>query len=258
MDIQAFNRVAWDKEVDQGNPFTKPIGREVVAAAQQGQWNLYLTNTKPVPRDWFPELQGCEVLCLASGGGQQGPLFAAIGAKVTVFDISPNQLAQDRFVAERDGLEIKTVAGDMADLSVFSDHQFDLIIHPPSNLFVPDVEPVWREAHRVLRPQGVLLAAFMNPTEYIFDIYRLDHEEVLEVKHPLPFSSLTNLNAEERSRTFGQDAPLEFSHTLEDQIGGQLAAGFVLTGFYEDQRPDELIGKFIPSTFATRAVKMPI
>jgi ubiquinone/menaquinone biosynthesis C-methylase UbiE len=255
MDIQAFNRTARDKEVENDNPFTRPISREVIAAARQGEWTFYLTNTKPVPQDWFPNLRGCDVLCLASGGGQQGPLFAAVGANVTVFDISSNQLAQDRYVAERDRLEIKTVEGDMADLSVFSDHQFDLIIHPVSNLFVPDVHPVWAEAYRVLRPHGILLAAFMNPTEYIFDIYRLDHEEELEVKHPLPFSSLSSLTEEERERYFGLDAPIEFSHTLEDQIGGQLKAGFILTGFYEDRRPDELIGKYIPSTFATKAIK---
>jgi ubiquinone/menaquinone biosynthesis C-methylase UbiE len=220
MDIQAFNRTAWDKEVESGNPFTIPVSAEVIAAARQGQWKFYLTSTKPVPPEWFPHLTGCRVLCLASGGGKQGPILAAAGAKVTVFDISPKQLAQDRFVAERDGLEIETVEGDMADLSVFPDHSFDLIVQPVSNLFVPDVQPVWTEAFRVLCPQGILLAAFMNPTTYIFDLYRLDHEEALEVKHPLPFSSLNSLTEAERAQYFGPDAPIEFSHTLENQIGG--------------------------------------
>lgn len=255
MNIQDFNRAAWDREVEDGNPFTVPTSAETIAAARQGRWEIYLTNTKPVPREWFPNMNGCDVLCLASGGGQQGPILAAAGANITVFDISPRQLAQDRVVAERDGLGIRTVEGDMSDLSVFPDACFDLVVHPVSNLFVPDVHPVWAEAYRVLRPQGILLASFMNPTEFIFDLYRLDHEEVLEVKHPLPFSSLSSLTAAERKRYFGPDAPLEFSHTLEDQIGGQLKAGFLLTGFYEDRRPDELIGKYIPSSFATRAVK---
>ena len=78
-----------------------------------------LTNTKPVPRPWFSDLEGIDVLCLASGGGQQAPIFAAAGANVTVLDNSPRQLAQDRFVAERDSLDLKTVEGDMADLSMF-------------------------------------------------------------------------------------------------------------------------------------------
>src|SRR5580658_7124734 len=98
------------------------------------------------------------MLCLASGGGQQGPILAAAGANVTVFDNSPAQLAQDRLVAEREGLVIETVQGDMANLCVFKDARFDLIIHPVSNVFVPDVKPVWREAYRILKPGGALLS----------------------------------------------------------------------------------------------------
>ncbi len=256
MDIRAFNRDAWDNEVEKDNPYTKVVSADVVAAARQGRWNIFLTDKKPVPRAWFPDLKGLEVLGLAAGGGQQGPILAAAGARVTVFDNSPKQLAQDRFVAKRDALDITTVEGDMADLSVFPAGQFDLIVHPVSNLFVPDVHPVWAEAFRVLRPQGILLAGFMNPTDYLFDFYRLDAEGVFEVKHPLPFSSLTDLTEAERARSFGANAPIEFSHTLEAQIGGQLQAGFVLTGFFEEYRQGELLGNYMPSFFATRAIKL--
>ena len=80
-----------------------------------------------------------------------------------MFDNSPQQLARDRLVAEREGLEIRTVQGDMRDLSAFADASFDLVFHPVSNLFCPEVRPVWREAYRVLRQGGILLAGFMNP-----------------------------------------------------------------------------------------------
>ena len=174
---------------------------------------------------------------------------------MTVFDLSPKQLAQDRIVAERDLLDIHTIEGDMADLSVFVDNSFDLIVHPPSNLFVPAVHPVWAEASRVLRPKGIMLAGFMNPVEYMFDFDLLDNKGVLEVKNALPFSSLTSLTEEERIKCFGANAPIEFSHTFEDQIGGQLKAGFELTGFYEEYRQDDPIGEYMPSYFVTRAVK---
>jgi SAM-dependent methyltransferase len=162
-DILIYNRQAWDRQVGRGNPYTIPVSNEEIARARKGDWSISLTPTKPVPPDWFPPLGGVDVLCLASGGGQQGPILAAAGAKVTVFDNSPAQLAQDRLVADRDGLVIETVQGDMADLSVFPDARFDLIIHPVSNVFVPDVKPVWREAFRVLKPGGALLKGFMNP-----------------------------------------------------------------------------------------------
>jgi SAM-dependent methyltransferase len=254
MDILSHNRRAWDAEVEGGNPYTVPISAAEIAAARHGDWQLFLTATRAVPREWFPPLHDCEVLCLAGGGGQQGPILAAAGARVTVFDLSPGQLARDRFVAERDGLNLVTVEGDMADLSVFPDGRFDLIVHPISNLFAPDVHPVWAEAYRVLRPGGILVAAFMNPIQYIFDFDRLDNEGVLEVKHRLPFASIS-LSEAERDRCFGTSAPLEFSHTFEDQIGGQLRAGFLLTGFYEDTRPDDLIATYMPAGFVTRAVK---
>lgn len=255
MDIQTFNRAAWDREVEKNNPYTAPVSAETIAAIRRGAWKFYLSETKPVPRAWLPDRKGLDILCLAAGGGQQGPMLAAAGGKVTVFDLSPKQLEQDRLVAQRDGLDLLTIEGDMADLSTFPDESFALIVHPVSNLFVSNVHPVWAEAFRVLRPGGILVAAFMNPTEYLFDLYRLDHEGVLEVKHALPFSSMTSLSEEERERYFGADAAFEFSHTLEDQIGGQLNAGFVLTGFYEDRRRDDPIGNYMPSIFVTRAMK---
>src|SRR5688572_1989939 len=162
MDIRAYNRHAWDRNVEKGDPWTIPVSPEIIAAACQGEVSILLTPAKPVPRNWFPPLSGCQVLCLASGGGQQAPTLAAAGARVTVLDNSPNQLAQDQFVAERESLELTTVEGDMRDLSMFRDESFDLIVHPCSNMFVPEVRPVWREAFRVLRPGGVMLAGFFN------------------------------------------------------------------------------------------------
>ncbi len=256
MDIRAYNREAWNRQVAQGNPWTVPVTPEVIAAARQGAWSIVLTETKPVPRAWFPaSLRGLDVLCLASGGGQQGPILAAAGANVTVLDNSPAQLARDRDVARRDNLRLRTVEGDMRDLSSFADASFDLIVHPVSNVFVPDVRPVWREAFRVLRPGGELLAGFMNPYEYVFDREQLERTGEAIARFSLPYSDLESLSTEERLRMFGPDAPLEWSHTLEDQIGGQLEAGFVLVGLYEDHRHDDPIARFMPSYIATRALK---
>jgi SAM-dependent methyltransferase len=151
-DILTYNRHAWDRQVERGNRWTVPAGPEEIARARKGDWEIVLTPTKPVPADWFPPLPGLDVLCLASGGGQQGPILAAAGANVTVYDNSPKQLAQDRLVADGEGLALETVEGDMADLHALPDDRFDLIVHPCSNVLVPDVRPVWREAFRVLRP----------------------------------------------------------------------------------------------------------
>ncbi len=253
MDVRAYNREKWNLQVEYGNPWTIPASPEMISAARRGEWSVLLTEQKPVPRSWFPDdLQGVDILCLASGGGQQGPIFSAAGARVTVFDNSPRQLDQDRMVAKREGLTLVTVEGDMRALSVFGDGCFDLVFNPVSNVFCPEVRPVWREAFRVLQPGGVLMAGFDNPCLYIFDLSKAE-KGIFEVKYTLPFDP-TKLSEEERKSVFGDETPLEFSHTLEEQIGGQLEAGFVLMGMYEDQQSTPL-GKYMPGYFATRAIK---
>ncbi|MBD0372542.1 MAG: class I SAM-dependent methyltransferase [Pyrinomonadaceae bacterium] len=254
MNVREHNRGAWDKEVERGNVWTVPVSIEKIAEARQGHWSVDLTETRPAPREWFPPLEGLEVLCLASGGGQQAPILAAAGARVTVYDNSPKQLEQDRLVAERERLELKTVEGDMRDLRAFADESFDLIFHPCSNLFVPEVLPVWCEAFRVLRRGGILLSGFMNPVSFIFD-QELMERGILEVKHKLPYSDLTSVSEEERAARISSGEPLEFGHTLTEQIGGQIEAGFIITGFYEDHHRHMKLAEYTPTYIATRAVK---
>ncbi|MFI9209971.1 class I SAM-dependent methyltransferase [Streptomyces sp. NPDC053253] len=256
VDPGAHNRAAWDKYVQEGNEWSRPVSAEDVERARMGDWSVVLIGREPVDRSWLPtDLAGKDVLCLASGGGQQGPILAAAGARVTVFDNSPRQLGQDEMVAARDGLELRTVLGDMRDLGALGDAAFDVVFHPVSNLFVPDLAPVWRECFRVLRRGGTLLAGFLNPDVYLFDHEALDERGELVVVHKLPYSDVTQYSAEERATKFGADAALEYSHTLTGQIGGQLAAGFVLTGFAEAPDRSNATAPYMSTYFATLAVK---
>ncbi|MGL4650958.1 MAG: class I SAM-dependent methyltransferase, partial [Caldilineaceae bacterium] len=248
-----YNRRAWDAAVASGSQWTIPVSPQVVEAARRGEWSIVLTPTKPVPAHWFPPLLNADVLCLASGGGQQGPVLAAAGARVVVFDNSPAQLAADAMVAAREGLAIRIVQGDMADLSALEDAYFDLIVHPCSNMFVPDVRPVWRECARVLRPGGVLLSGFVNPTLYLFDQFLAD-EGQLVVNHRLPYADIEHMPAADLQRLYDDEQPLEWSHTLEDQLGGQTDAGLLIAGFYEDRWPDNsVMDEYFGTFLATRA-----
>ena len=254
MDIRKYNREAWDAQVEQKNRWTIPVSAETIARARAGQWKVVLTPRKPVPRAWFPDLRGCRVLALASGGGQQGPTFAAAGATVTVLDNSPRQLDQDRHVAEREGLTLALVQGAMADLGRFADGSFDLVFHPCANCFCENIRPVWEECFRVLSPGGTLLGGFGAPAMFIFDAQKLEQGQFV-VRHRLPYSELTDITPEERQAFMDKSEPLMFGHTLDEQIGGQLEAGFVLLGMFEDSDPDNALSQHMPTYIATRAQK---
>ena len=254
MDIRAYNRDAWNRYVDGGESlWTQPVSPEIISKARRGEFSILLTEQKPVPREWFPPLKGLDVLCLACGGGQQGPVLAAAGANVTVFDNSPRQLDKDRFVAEREELtNLKTVEGDMRDLSAFADESFDFIFHPVSNLFINEIRPVWREAYRVLRHGGIMLAGFMNPVMYIFDLEKADNG-ILEVKYKLPYADYDH--PEIAAKLMAEGDALEHSHSLTEQLGGQMDAGFHIIGLYEDHNNHIAVSDFTPTYIATRAIK---
>ncbi|RYX99795.1 class I SAM-dependent methyltransferase [bacterium] len=255
MDILSYNKQSWDKQVLNKNMWTIPVSPEEIEKARTGIFQIVLTPEKPVPMDWFPQpLKDKKVLALASGGGQQAPILAAAGALVTVFDNSPLQLAQDKLVAEQNNLSLETIEGDMADLSVFADQTFDFIFHPCSNCFVPDIKKVWQEAYRVLKKGGTMVSGISNPINFIVDP-ELEEKGVLQLKYKVPYSDMTSLDEEERKRYTDKNEPLSFGHSLEDQIGGQINAGFSIIGFYEDGWQHTPLSKHMNGFIATRAIK---
>lgn len=260
MDIVNHNREAWNRESRAGCEWSTPVGPDVIAAAREGVWSVNLTPNKSVPSAWLGNVRGKRVLCLASGGGQQAPILAAAGAAVTSFDLSEEQLAKDRMVAIRDELPLECVQGDMADLSVFPPGCFDLIFHPVSNVFVPELSVVWSECHRVLGEGGVLLSGFVNPSLFLFNHDEAQATGSLTVRYALPYSEPESLGNVEQTCWRMSGRPAEFSHSLETQIGGQTAAGFVILGLYEDGWSDSAtpFNRFSPVAVATRAHKLDI
>lgn len=258
LDSYAHNRAAWNAYVARGNQWTLPASAEVIAAARRGEWSVVLTPEKAVPRAWFGTADGllhgkCN-LGLASGGGQQCPIFAAAGAEVSLLDASDAQLAQDRAVAEREGLRIETLQGNMKDLSAFESGSFDLVFNPCSVCFVDDVKPVWREVARVLKPGGALLTGIIHPWFFLFDSQSMD-EGRLEVKNRLPYR---DQDSPEMMARLGEQA-VEFSHSFDDLLGGQMSAGLVLTDLFEDNwKQWPLISQYAKGFLATRALKLPL
>jgi SAM-dependent methyltransferase len=258
IDFLEHNRAAWNEESKSGeSPWCEPVNESVIENARDGQWAVHLTPVTPVPASWFNDVRDKKVLCLASGGGQQAPVLAAAGGIVTSFDISDEQLAKDNMIAERDGLDIELVQGDMTDLSRFDAGQFDLIFHPTSNVFVKDVRIVWLECFRVLDTNGRLLSGFMNPDYFLFDHAAIEAGESIVVCNQLPFSEVSDSPKDRLQARVDKREALMFSHSLNDQIGGQIDAGLVIAGLYEDRWSDEAtrLNAHMPTSIATLAIK---
>lgn len=243
-----INAQAVDQWVADGWEWGTPIDHETFVRAQQDDWQMLLTPTKPVPRSWFCPLRGARVLGLASGGGQQMPIFAAAGANCTLLDYSPAQLASDEAVARREGYAIELVRADMTLPLPFPDGAFDLIFHPVSNCYVEDVYPIWRECYRVLKRGGILLAGLDNGVGYAFN------DEGTTLVQKLPYNPLKDERLYKEALASGDG--IQFSHGIEEQIGGQLQAGFRLEDVYQDTDGQGNLHDHGVATFwATRAVK---
>ena len=248
MNYQDINAATIDRWIEDGWEWGKPISHEVFLQAKEGNWDVVLTPTKNVPHHWFGNLKGKKVLGLASGGGQQMPIFAALGAECTVLDYSEKQLESEKLVSVREGYEIRIVRADMTKRLPFEDEEFDLIFHPVSNCYVKEVKPIWKECYRVLKKGGSLLSGVDYYINYIVDL------EEKEIVNALPFDPLTN--EVYRKMLEEEDDGMQFSHTLEEQLGGQLEAGFTLIELFEDTNGSgRLHDMNIPAYMALRAKK---
>ncbi len=243
-----INAEAIGRWIDEGWEWGTPISHETYLRACSGDWEVKLTPVKAVPRAWFGNLCGARVLGLASGGGQQIPIFKAAGAEVTVLDYTPAQLASERMVAEREGYEIEAVRADMAKPLPFPDASFDVVFNPVSLCYVREVEPIWREVARVLVPGGMLLTGLSTIINYLVD------NDENAICWSMPFDPLAN--PDQAAYLASDDAGIQFSHTLDEMLGGLLRAGFAIDDLYEDTNGEGRLHEMnIPAYLAVRAVK---
>ena len=245
-----INSKTIDSWVEEGWEWGVPISTEEYIKAKKGEWNVLLTPLKFVPKNWFPDMKNKKLLGLACGGGQQMPIFSALGADCTVLDNSEKQLESEKYVAEREGYNINIVKADMTMKLPFNDNTFDIIFHPVSNCYIENVYHVWNECYRILKKGGILLAGMDNGINFLID----DDEESINIVNKLPYNPLKN--EEQLKKLKENDNGIQFSHTLEEQIGGQLKAGFTLNDIYEDYNNVGMLKEYIPTYIATRSIKL--
>jgi SAM-dependent methyltransferase len=241
---QIFN--AWKEKYNL--PWMKPISHEDFIKATRGEELLTLTPLRKVPFSWYGNCKGKKVLGLAAGGGQQMAILSALGAECTLLDISDEQIESDRLVSEREGYAITIIKGDMTEKLPFDDETFDLVINPVSNQYIEKVEPVFKEVARVLKKGGAFLAGLDNGLYWAFD------EDTNQLAYRLPFNPLQDENI--KKALLEEDMAYIFSHTLEEQLGGQLKAGLIIKELLEDLNDEGPFFDYnVPTFILTRAIK---
>jgi SAM-dependent methyltransferase len=219
------NRRAWDDRVRDRRRFTRPASDEEFANP--------LKTVDGV--GWLGgDIRGRKLLCLAAGGGRQGPLYAAAGADVTVVDISPEMLRLDREVAAERRLDLRTVEASMDDLVMFSPGEFDIVVHPVSTCYLPDIEPVYREVARVTRGGGLYISQHKQPTSLQAGVEASPRGyELVEPYYrqgPLPQVPGSRLR---------EEGTLEYLHRWEQLVGLMCRSGFVIEDLIEPFHADD-------------------
>jgi len=244
--VLVHNARAWDRLASGGAALARPAADEAFADPR-----TWLGSGGTAGRNWLPDqFDGLEVLCLAAGGGKHGPLYAAAGAKVTVVDLSPAMLELDRQVARERRIDMEILEGSMDDLSMVAAARYDLVIHPVSTCYVPDVRRVFTEVARVVRPGGRYVSQHKSPTSLQASIqpgaggrYELLHPQ--SPGEPLPPQPPSRLR---------EAGTQEFIHSLSGLLGGICVAGFTIEDVCE---PDHTQPAAAPGSFAHRAAFVP-
>jgi len=184
---------------------------------------------------------GKRLLCLAAGGGKHSVIYAAAGAEVTVVDISPAMLELDRLVAAAQRLNVRTVEASMDDLSMLAADAFDVVIHPVSTCYLPDIAPVYREVARVTRPGGIYISQHKQPTSLQAEVR--PSPRGYEITEPYYRSGPLPPVDGSPHREAGTQ---EFLHRWEQLIGLMCRAGFVIEDLVEPLHgsPDAERGDF--------------
>jgi len=232
--ISKINRERWNDLAQANVEYSRPFLEFTVENAAEHVYRHGI----------LKDVAGKQVLCLASGGGQDSVAFGILGAHVTVLDLSDVQLERDRQAADHHGLQTKLVQGDMRDLTILPDNQFDIVWQIYSINFVPSLDPVFSGVRRVLKPGGIYFLQFANPFAISIDEEKWDGKA-----YPLdsPYlegedmsSRFPNWDVEQPDGTrLNCASPHEFRHTLGKVLNCMAGNGFILLGLWEWMKKED-------------------
>jgi SAM-dependent methyltransferase len=215
-EVGTANERLWEREVQKGGGYTIPwleLDPEMIRQYARGTLEpVPETLAEMSPRDILTDVDDKDVLCLANGGGQQSAVFSLLGARVTVVELAQGQLKRDREAAAHYGYEIRTIHGDMRDLSPLDDESFD-IVYGTAVCYVPDAREVYRQVARVLKTGGLYRTDWGQPAIHFAawdgSGYRIAKPYIDRVDRR-------------------EDGGIEFRHYIDDIFNGLLEVGLLI------------------------------
>jgi SAM-dependent methyltransferase len=114
-------------------------------------------------------VEGRRVLELGVGDGHNAVALAGAGAKVIAVDPDPERLDAGRQLAERSGVTVEFHEAELAEFAFVRADTVDLVLSVYALAGVADADRVFRQAHRVLRPEASLVVSIPHPAWGLID-----------------------------------------------------------------------------------------
>jgi SAM-dependent methyltransferase len=199
------------------------------------------------------ELEGKRALILGAGSGHAAVAMASLGAHVIAIDPDANNLTRLRDAADLHELKVEVRQSDLADLAFVRADSADLVYSAYALATIDDLGRVFRQIHRVLRPQMPLVFSLPHPA---FALVEPASNDPMRIRRRYWDASPRPWDIDGRK---GNDHP----HTVSSVFTQLVRANFRVDTLLEPEptsgsRPSEFhteIMKWIPATLIVRARK---
>ena len=170
------------------------------------------------------DISGKSACVLGSGNNLVSFTLAGLGAKVSSVDISEKQLDIAAKRAEELKLDIKFIHADVTDLSMIPDESFEIVYTGGHvAVWVSDLEKFYKEASRILKPDGIFMVNEYHPFRRIWKKLpdRLEIESGYFERGPYS----VDLSAEIPDAKVGSLPTCVFHWTFSDYVMAMINAG---------------------------------
>lgn len=203
---------------------------------------------RPVIESLAGNVAGRRVLDLGCGSGVYSLGFARQGARVTGIDLSPVMIELTNEKAREQNLALDLRVADISRPLPFDDAQFDIVFTATVLHYVEDLVSFFREASRVIKPQGCLIASVLHPVATAYFPLAVSSETLPRDQWSIEYFGAEKRLIETPWVDFGDVSDegrqiISYHHTISDYFNALASSGFRLTDLREPQPPSSFAEK---------------